>query len=110
MLRTLNEAVEKQPSPKTQPPAANIASSFNGRTADSDSAYRGSNPWEATNTSQFKLPRTSPNILVRDDVLPLQQLIQKSSASASETVRLELPVSLGDRLGIALAKICVGRH
>src|ERR1700721_2315152 len=31
------------------PPSAQVAPSFNGRTADSGSAYRGSNPWGAAN-------------------------------------------------------------
>jgi len=37
-----------------------VAPSFNGRTDDSDSSNRGSNPWGATNTT---LPRTSLNLL-----------------------------------------------
>ncbi len=35
-----------------------VAPSFNGRTAASGAAYRGSNPWGAANDA---LPRTFPN-------------------------------------------------
>jgi hypothetical protein len=38
-----------------------IAPSFNGRTAASGAAYRGSNPWGATNVA---FPRPFPNFLV----------------------------------------------
>jgi hypothetical protein len=37
-----------------------IALSFNGRTSDSDSLDRGSNPWGATKAPNPELPRTSP--------------------------------------------------
>jgi hypothetical protein len=36
-----------------------IAPSFNGRTADSGSAYRGSNPWGATNSLHNRNPSSS---------------------------------------------------
>lgn len=37
---------------------AGFAPSFNGRTADSGSAYRGSNPWGAANLHTFAGPRS----------------------------------------------------
>ena len=45
--------------------SALVAPSFNGRTAASGAAYRGSNPWGAANQ---KLPRTSPNRIVHHDI------------------------------------------
>jgi hypothetical protein len=41
-------------------PLAPVAPSFNGRTADSGSAYRGSNPWGAANTA---LPRQRASMM-----------------------------------------------
>jgi hypothetical protein len=40
-----------------------IAPSFNGRTAASGAAYRGSNPWGATKTYFLGLPRSVPESL-----------------------------------------------
>jgi hypothetical protein len=44
------------------------APSFNGRTSDSDSLDRGSNPWGATKTINMHICSHLPNILAREDV------------------------------------------
>ena len=51
-----------------------IALSFNGRTSDSDSLDRGSNPWGATKT---RAGYTSLNLLKHGEVLTFQQLTGK---------------------------------
>src|SRR6187402_1660253 len=99
MLRTLNEAVEKQPSPKTQPPAANIASSFNGRTADSDSAYRGSNPWEATNTCQSRTSSYPPRLPKCVKLPVYQQLIGELRPRWCESIQRQPDYYVGKDVG-----------
>jgi hypothetical protein len=49
--------------------ACRIAPSFNGRTAASGAAYRGSNPWGATSCA---LPGTFRNFLVHSNTLSIQ--------------------------------------
>ena len=51
-----------------EPPRPLVAPSFNGRTADSGSAYRGSNPWGAAKTSSKRVqefPQSSPIFFAR---------------------------------------------
>ena len=51
-------------------PFALVTPSFNGRTADSGSAYRGSNPWGAANT------RTSPLFRAPHRIAPNSGLVR----------------------------------
>jgi hypothetical protein len=69
MQRTLNKAADCGSRRACSCRTTSIALSFNGRTDDSDSSNRGSNPWGATKTLKTELPRTCLNILAREDVL-----------------------------------------
>ena len=49
--------------------------------------------------TKTELPRTSPNILAREDVVVLQQLTMKLRARACEGVRVQPDFSVGKDVG-----------
>jgi hypothetical protein len=82
-----------------------FAPSFNGRTADSDSAYRGSNPWGATKTPKLGLPLTCPEHPRKRGCCCLTMTSERLTCQSVRSCPTMADLSLGNSFGARSTKV-----